>query len=236
MTKKIVKYVLGEMASQDHSFISCVDLPDTCFHNKTSPAFKINEVSNIYNVMLFPPLDLHLRCATLADSTQQFSKAVMCPYPEKAPHLRCSLAHIHWHVDNVYLEKSPLAKGLATFSDKYGMNFDLDILLKEAMEHYDKFNNQVPRLAFSEWNSDFADIALGGFHLPVCIHPHGWSKDFTVTGSNNKAVPAICGDYRGDETKGFYNMLAITPGSELRTSVFRTETVPRVSLLLNTLL
>lgn len=107
-------------------------------------------------------------------------------------------------------------------------DFQIRDLMRDAVRHYLQFHNKPATVPFDEWGTlDFI-----AFHAPVCIFPNGKQDDITAGRLrwNNAEFPAICGDFRGDETVDFMKAAGLPVGSPHLGKAFREDVVPRVRI------
>ncbi|CAG8959197.1 hypothetical protein HYFRA_00012554 [Hymenoscyphus fraxineus] len=205
VVENIVKQQIGEMGSQAHNFQTCVYGDKPCEVHKEDPKFKHNS----------------------------YSDTIFCPYPKTDPYLKCSLGQLRFQdtgeLKDVWIDGSSLRENIHQFGNDTGMVFDLEELQKEALMAYSVYGNRPVEVPLGD--SGFLPIPKVQFRLPVCIMPQGITEDFTVEHDSHthaRNIPAMCGDWRGNETELFHERMGFQANSPLRNKVFRQDIVPNL--------
>ncbi|CAG8981905.1 hypothetical protein HYALB_00009159 [Hymenoscyphus albidus] len=203
VVRNLVKQQVGELGSQGHNLQICVHDDKPCEVHKEDPKFKHNS----------------------------YSDTIFCPYPKTYPYLKCSLGQLRFSAtaltDDVWIGGSSLRENIQRFGNDTGMVFDLEALQKEALMAYSIYGNRPVEVPLGD--SGFLPIPKVQFGLPVCIMPQAIAEDFTVEPvlhTHARNIPAMCGDWRGNETELFHERMGFQINSPLRNKVFRQDIVP----------
>lgn len=96
-------------------------------------------------------------------------------------------------------------------------NFTLSSFFLEVYSAYEKCGNNCPTANWAIYTVDENQIANVGFRLPVCVNDHLWITDFTKSRWHDWRrwqFPAVCGNWRANETEGFMRFLDMGVESE----------------------
>lgn len=154
-----------------------------------------------------------------------WSDSGICPFPDQFDgKLGFSGGHYYRHTRNAIQVPHPLVNGLDMLRQETEFDFDMRDYMREAVRHYLQFGNKSATIPLNEWGT----FEFNSVHQPVCIFPQGKQDDIT-SGWNSAEFPAICGDFRGDETVDFFKAMNLPVGSPALQWPSRDDLVPRVS-------
>jgi hypothetical protein len=161
-----------------------------------------------------------------------------CPHPESDPTHICQVNS--WYFADAHQHEQTMSglNSFETFWDNES-HFTLEEFMKEVYANYEECGNNCERKGFRgianvTYSGDLTPVR--GFTLPVCQNDYGQNKlsDFSKKGTRRHHFPAVCGDWKSNETEDF--MLAMNLGPDSPTAKLTTlsqlwrDRIPRVSL------
>lgn len=155
-----------------------------------------------------------------------------CPHPETDPAYICQVEG--WYFADDHQHERPMSglDALETFWNNE-FKFTIEEFMGEAHANYEACRNNCPQTNLDSLAFDGNYAEARGFTLPVCQNDHNTLSDFLKKGPKRHHFPAICGDFRSNETEGFMNAVNMGPDSQVAKTpsieqLWR-DRIPRVS-------
>ncbi|CZR68483.1 uncharacterized protein PAC_18382 [Phialocephala subalpina] len=195
-----LKHFLGVTMSDDGIYLYCMHLPDAEKQCAIDPDEKGKHHRGWW---------------------KDYRKAQICPRPKEDPTLICSAAR--WYHSSVmasHVTRMPGISLLESF-DNEKWNLTVKGLLQEAYENYVLYRNNETGV---NWVDPEEKAPV--FSLPTCVNDnlllHDYNplhKTWHTPNASHLQFPSICGDWRGNETKGFMKKINLDPESKIYNTV-----------------